>query len=215
VSSTQSQQNLESDQLLLLSGGIDSAALAAEIRPAAALFIDYGQRPAEAEERAASAISGFLDIPLQILAVDLRAIGAGLLLNEAPLAAAPSPEWWPFRNQLLVTLGAAVAMRMGLQEVVVGTVAGDGLRHRDGTQEFYESLNRLLQQQEGEISVITPAIHESTEELVRRTGVTEELLVWTVSCHRSSFPCGDCPGCWKRAAVMQALGYLQPSGPSQ
>jgi 7-cyano-7-deazaguanine synthase len=195
--------------LILLSGGVDSAALAAVERPAAALFVDYGQRPAAAERRAAGAVAAALGLELHEIALDLRSLGGGLLLDDKPIPGAPSPEWWPFRNQMLVTAAAAVALRLGLSRVSVATVAGDGDRHADGTQRFYETLDLLLRLQEGNVGVTTPAIHETSEELVVRSGLGEDVLAWTVSCHRAALPCGDCPGCWKRARVMATLGMLQ------
>lgn len=196
--------------LLLLSGGIDSAALAGADRPDAVLFVDYGQRPAPAEARAARAVADALDLPLHESTMDLRPLGGGLLLDEEPLPGAPSPEWWPYRNQMLATAGAAVALRLGLRRVVLATVAGDGDRHADGTQAFYEALDALLRLQEGKVGAAAPAIADTTEVLVRRSGLGEDVLAWTVSCHRSELPCGACPGCWKRTRVMNNLGLQQP-----
>jgi 7-cyano-7-deazaguanine synthase len=203
-------QPTASGGLLLLSGGLDSTALAAVRPPAAAVFVDYGQRPAAAEQRAATAVAGALGLELHEVQLDLRSIGGGLLLNETALRGSPSPEWWPYRNQMLVTAAAAVALRLGLDSVVVGTVAGDGARHADGTVPFYDALRTLLRLQEGGIDVLTPVIAETTEQLVGRSGLPEGVLGWTVSCHRSELPCGDCPGCWKRARVLSTLGLLQP-----
>ena len=208
-----SENNATSD-LLLLSGGVDSAAIAAIYRPSAALFVNYGQRPAPSEGRSATVISRELDIPFHQLTIDLRPIGAGLLLGEFASSNQPSPEWWPFRNQLLVSIAAAFAFRIGLKKVLVGSVFGDGNRHVDGRLEFYEILDALLRLQEGEISVHAPGIAETTEQLVSRSGLGEDLLGWTVSCHRSEFPCGSCPGCWKRSRVMMNLGLLQPRAES-
>lgn len=203
-----------SESLLLLSGGLDSAALAALLRPALCLAIDYGQRPAAAELRAAENISRTLNLTFEAIHVDLAAVGGGLLRGEEDdLQWAPSPEWWPYRNQLLVTTAAAVALRRGLGTVVIGSVAGDRERHLDGAPEFYERLDGLLSMQEGGIRVSTPVIGESSVELLRRSPLSDEALVWTFSCQRSNHPCGNCPGCWKRAAVLQEAGRLQvPSG---
>lgn len=195
--------------LLLLSGGLDSTALAAIQRPASALFIDYGQRPAAAEARAATKVAQLLGVPLTTLQLDLRPIGGGLLHGEAGVPGAPSPEWWPYRNQLLVTAAAAVALRARLDHVLVGTVAGDGDRHADGTAAFYAALDQLLRLQEGDIGVRAPAIEQTTEELIQTSGLGSDVLGWTVSCHRSDLPCGNCPGCWKRARVLRETG-IQP-----
>ena len=194
--------------VLLLSGGLDSTALAALTQPTLCLAIDYGQRSAAAELGAAAAVCRALRLNLSTLILDLGCLGGGLLKGEDALPGAPSPEWWPYRNQILVTAAASVALQAGLPEVLTGTVAGDGSRHIDGRPAFYQTLDRLISMQEGGIRVRTPAITETTAELVRRSGLTEDVLGWTVSCHRASFPCGDCPGCWKRTQVLSDLGIL-------
>jgi 7-cyano-7-deazaguanine synthase in queuosine biosynthesis len=35
------------------------------------------------------------------------------------------------------------------------------------------------------------------------------VLGWTVSCHRSDLPCGNCPGCWKRERALRQTA-IQP-----
>jgi 7-cyano-7-deazaguanine synthase len=122
----------KTDAVLLLSGGLDSTALAALARPALCLAVDYGQRSAAGELRAAAAVSRALSLHLSTLTLDLRGLGGGLLKDEDALPGAPSPEWWPYRNQILVTAAASIALQAGLPEVITGTVAGDGSRHIDG-----------------------------------------------------------------------------------
>lgn len=197
------------ESILLLSGGLDSTALAAILRPARCLTIDYGQRPAVAESRAAAAICTALGLRLEHIRLDLSELGGGLLRGDEPIPGAPSPEWWPYRNQFLVTAAASVAFRHGLREVIVGSVRGDGERHLDGTAQFYELLDGLVAMQEGGVRVIAPAIHETSAELLERSGIGDDIIGWTVSCHRSNLPCGDCPGCWKRGGVLAATGHLQ------
>jgi 7-cyano-7-deazaguanine synthase len=209
------------DAVLLLSGGMDSAALAAWVRPAAALFIDYGQRPAPSEGRAAAAVAAALSIPFDRLRVDLSSIGSGLLIEEHQGAddstardVSPSPEWWPLRNQLLCSIAAAWALSSRvpagrrIQTVLTATVAGDGSRHIDGTRAFYDALDRVTSMQEGNIRVRAPVSDLDAGDLVRRSGVTEEVLGWTHSCHRSATPCAACPGCWKREQVLDQVGLL-------
>lgn len=192
--------------LLLLSGGMDSAALAAWMNPYRALVIDYGQVCAPAELRAARAICQALHVPLDEIRVDASAIGSGDLSGREALDVAPAPEWWPFRNQLLVTIGAAHGLAVGAERILVGTVRSDEF-HVDGTPTFFSRLSELLASQEGKMTVSAPAIHLSTEELVSKAGISRETMAWAHSCHRSSVPCGVCRGCTKRSMVLQELGW--------
>lgn len=191
-----------SSTVLLLSGGLDSAALAAWTRPAMTVFVRYGQKPQHAEENAARAVARHLSLPLQVIDLPLSDVGGGLMHDDAPLPDAPSPEWWPFRNQFLATVGAAVAVRHRLTAVALASVRGDGDRHVDGSAPFYTHLDAVMSIQEGHVRVTAPAIHLSTVELLRTAGAGRDLIGWTVSCHRANDPCGDCPGCWKRELVL-------------
>src|SRR5262249_44466443 len=133
---------------ILLSGGIDSTALACWHRPAVAITIDYGQVSAAGEIRAAKQICRELDITHDIVSIDCRALGAGDLAN-APIAKdAPASEWWPFRNQLLVTIAIMRAYALQLNSVLVGSVQSDSF-HSDGRIEFYDKLDELVAMQEG------------------------------------------------------------------
>lgn len=192
-------------RLLLLSGGLDSTGLAAWLRPDAALTIDYGQVSAAGEERAARSIAQRLGVAWHHLRVDCSPLGSGFLAGSRPDPRAPVPEWWPFRNQLLATLAAAWAFPLGFESLVFGSVTTDG-RHLDGTAQFYAALDRLVALQEGGLRVEVPAIEMTTADLLRRIDLDSGVLGFTHSCHRSSIACGTCPGCVKRAWVLDQLG---------
>jgi 7-cyano-7-deazaguanine synthase len=196
-------------EVLLLSGGIDSSALARWRPPARALYVDYGQTPAAGEERAARQVALGLSIPFDVLRADCRALGSGILASKPPLLVAPSPEWWPFRNQLLVTLAAGWAVGQGFDSLVLGIVRSDRERHADGRPGFVKALDDLLTLQEGHVHLQAPAIELSSAELLERSGMPDSVLAWTHSCHRAELACGECPGCQKRASVLRAAGRLQ------
>ncbi|MGI8432224.1 MAG: 7-cyano-7-deazaguanine synthase [Chthoniobacterales bacterium] len=189
---------------LLLSGGIDSIAIAAWQHPEIAFTVDYGQSSARGEIRAAQHVAETLGITHEVLSVDCSSLGSGDLLNKPASAIAPVSEWWPFRNQMLTTLSAMRAVALGVSRILVGSVASDGL-HCDGTSEFYRQLDALLVLQEGGIRVEAPAIAMTTTELVRISGVPLSLLAWAHSCHTSDYACGSCRGCNKHRDVMLAL----------
>jgi 7-cyano-7-deazaguanine synthase len=193
--------------VLLFSGGLDSTALAALERPELCLFVDYGQRPAIGEARAAERIASSLGLNFETIHLGIGHLGSGLLFGEAIDSKSPSPEWWPFRNQFLVTAAAACALRKSFEAVIVGSVLSDGLRHVDGSVTFYSALDRLTSMQEGGIRVLTPGIGETTQSLVGRSCLQSEILNWTFSCHRSEVACNVCPGCIKRLEVLTELGH--------
>lgn len=191
---------------LLLSGGMDSIAVAWALRPDLAITIDYGQRPAPGELRAATAVCAALALPQRILRIDCSELGSGDLAGSEPLTSAPASDWWPFRNQLLITLASTIALQDGFERIAFGAVSGDSF-HSDGTHEFFKSLAALLDLQEGRIALDTPAIGYTTAAYCRLVGVPFELLAWSHSCHTGPHACGQCRGCNKHRLTMHELGY--------
>lgn len=191
---------------LLLSGGMDSLSIAWWKRPDHAITIDYGQKAAIAEKTVSAAICAKLGISHHIVTTDCRALGSGDMAGTAADAAAPASDWWPYRNQLLVTLAAMKAIGLGANLLYIGTVSSDE-GHLDGTIEFVRKIDDLMRYQEGGLRVEAPAIAFTTPELVTHAEVPAELLAWAHSCHKADLPCGNCRGCNKYVESMEALGY--------
>lgn len=189
---------------LLLSGGMDSISVAFWKRPEIAITIDYGQRAAEAEIAAAGQVAKEIGMQHEIIAIDCRAIGSGDMAGNDALDVAPVPEWWPFRNQLLLTFAAARGIVLGVTELITGSVSSDGT-HADGRPEFYEAMDRMTALQEGGIRISAPALDITTAELVRRSGVPRDILAWAHSCHTGNLACGQCRGCVKHYQVTKEI----------
>lgn len=181
---------------LLLSGGMDSLAIAWWKRPNVAITIDYGQVAAEAETRASAAVCAQLGIEHHIIHIDCRALGSGDMANAPPDAAAPASDWWPYRNQMLITLAAMKCIGLGVKKLLIGTVRSDG-SHIDGTPEFVHLMDQLLNMQEGGLQVEAPAIKLSTAELIQQSALPTDILAWAHSCHKANTPCWNCRGCNK------------------
>lgn len=191
---------------LLLSGGMDSVAIAWWRKPDVAITINYGQKPAEAEVRASAAVASALGMDHEVIRCDLSALGSGDMAGGPPLAVAPVPEWWPFRNQMLLTIAAMKAVSLGAGKLLIGCLSTDG-QHADGRAEFIAAMNGVFAIQEGGISVEAPAIGLAAADLVKASGIPFEVLAWAHSCHRANEACGVCRGCLKHYETMQALGY--------
>lgn len=193
---------------LLLSGGMDSIALAYWKRPEVCITVSYGQRAARAEARAAAAVCEALNIEHHVIEADLSALGSGDMAGQAPAELAPVSEWWPFRNQMLITLAAMKAVALNVSKLSIGTLRTDGV-HADGKVEFIEAMNSLLRCQEGEITLDAPAIKLSGPELIKASGIPADLLAWSHSCHVANEACGLCRGCRKHYETLEELG-LEP-----
>lgn len=192
--------------VLLLSGGMDSASIAHWVRPRYALTVDYGQAAAQAEIQAATAVARELAIAHAVLRCDLKALGLGRMARSAPSDLSPTPEWWPFRNQLLVTLAAAHAIKCGADVVIIGTLSTDAT-HADGSHEFLRKVDDLLRLQEGAIRLLAPAKDLDAIGLARRADAPRSLLGYTHSCHSAEVACGRCRGCDKRTETIRQLAW--------
>lgn len=192
---------------ILLSGGMDSIALAYWLRPEIAITLDYGQKAAGSEIIAASRVARLLDMDHHVIRIDCSSLGSGDLVGTQALSDAPITEWWPFRNQMLVTLALMKAIQLDVCELMVGSVKTDA-QHMDGTSGFYLQLSKLVSMQEGNIIVTAPAIEMTTIELAQKAQIPDAVLLYAHSCHTSNIPCGRCHGCNKYMYVKAQLGIL-------
>lgn len=187
-------------KLLLFSGGIDSTALAWSERPDELLFVDYGQCSAAGERRAAFAIAEALDLPISVREVSFKSMGSGSLVGEHnPIATAP--EFWPFRNQMLITIAVMAYATSEPLDVLIGTVASDVI-HPDGRPAFLAAASDLVGLQ-GRYSVRAPASEIDSSVLLQRSTLPSEILGWTFSCHTGEWACGQCRGCRKHDEVVR------------
>ncbi|UWU25442.1 7-cyano-7-deazaguanine synthase (plasmid) [Rhizobium sp. CB3060] len=190
-------------KLLLYSGGLDSTALAWKFRPDIAVTIDYGQRPAAGEIRAASALCGLMNLRHDVLKVDLAFLGIGTLVGTETADIAAASEWWPYRNQMLITLAGMRYVARGLSEIMIGAVASDV--HADGKKPFLAAISSAMIAQEGGVQVSAPAIDMDPLDLILGSGVPKNLLGAAFSCHVAEYPCGQCRGCEKHLTTIAAL----------
>jgi 7-cyano-7-deazaguanine synthase len=184
---------------------MDSIAIAYWRRPALAFTFDYGQKAALGEIRAARAAAEVLGIEHHVVHVDVAALGSGDMAGTASLSIAPVSDWWPFRNQMLITLAAMKGVNLGVNRLIIGTLKTDS-HHADGGQTFVKALGDLLRLQEGGVDLEAPAIQMTAAELIRMSGVPLDILGWAHSCHVAEFACGTCGGCRKHYETLKELG---------
>lgn len=190
---------------ILLSGGIDSICLAYGLKPDVAYTIDYGQIAANREIYVSRFICKQLNIEHKIIKVDCSSLGAGTLINADEIENSPSEEWWPYRNQLLVTLALMHGIKDKINELYLASVKSDQF-HKDGTKKFYRLINDLSEYQEGKIRVLCNTTGYFSHELALSFNVPQYLLTIAHSCHKSNLACGNCSGCIKQLRVRAELG---------
>lgn len=189
---------------LLLSGGIDSNSIAWVERPEITITINYGQKAANTEISSAKEISRIINADHYIIDIDCSSLGSGdMSKNEANLNA-PSSEWWPYRNQMLITFAAMKAISLNASELMIGCVSSDDF-HKDGTKLFIKMISDLLEYQEGALRITAPAIDFKIHDYILKNKIPLSFLMWSHSCHKSNIPCNSCRGCNKYNQTMEMV----------
>lgn len=189
---------------LLLSGGMDSVSIAYWKQPDLAITIDYGQKPAPGEIRAATSVCESLGIEHRVVRADIAKLGSGDLAGTEATEGAPASEWWPYRNQYLLTVAGMVCHAQSTKCLLIGALRTDGF-HADGTEGFISAMNSVFSLQEGSLVLQAPAINLDAVELVHTSKIPFSLLSWAHSCHVAEHACGFCRGCRKHYETMEAL----------
>ncbi len=186
-------------------------------------FVDWGQRAAGPERRAALAVGAALGFPVLTTTLPLLAeiTGTALVRRDKPM---PQPEpgrldaeeearasadavWVPNRNGILVNLAAAVAEARGLASVIVGFNAEEAATFPDNSARFVDRLNACLADStRGAVSVVCPTLHLSKAQLLEaglQAGAPVH-LAW--SCYEGGeAPCGRCESCRRRQRAEASL----------
>lgn len=219
--------------VVLLSGGLDSATVAAWARARGfeviGLSIDYGQRH-RCELDAAKALASHLGLADHVvLRVDLSAFGGSALTDaaipvprdrpDAALAAEIPTTYVPARNTVFLALALALAEARGATAIGVGVNAIDYSGYPDCRPEFLDAFRHLAALAtkagvEGHApEIVAPLVDLTKAEIVAlgvELGLDQGL---TTSCYDpdpSGRPCGHCDSCRLRAAGFAAVGVVDP-----
>jgi 7-cyano-7-deazaguanine synthase len=219
--------------VVLLSGGLDSATVAAWARARGFAVIgrsiDYGQRH-RCELDAARSLAPHLGLADHIvLRVDLAAFGGSALTDptipvprdrpDAALAAEIPTTYVPARNTVFLALALALAEARGATAIGVGVNAIDYSGYPDCRPEFLDAFRHLATLAtkagvEGHApEIVAPLVDLTKAEIVAlgvELGLDQGL---TTSCYDpdpSGRPCGHCDSCRLRAAGFAAVGVVDP-----
>ncbi len=217
--------------MVLLSGGLDSATVAAwglrQGWQVTALSIDYRQRH-RIELDAARAVASHLGIDDHvIIPLDPAAFrGSALVDSTIPVPRDRADEdlardipttYVPARNTVFLALALALAESRGADAIALGVNAIDYSGYPDCRPEFIDAFRRLatLGTKAGvegrPIGILAPLVEMSKEEIVRLAidlGLDTSL---TSSCYDPAAdggPCGHCDSCRLRAAGFAAADAI-------
>ncbi len=210
--------------VVLLSGGLDSAVLLAQLRSEGwetlALSCDYGQRHRR-ELVSAQALAAHYGLVHET--ADLRAL-AHLLGSSLTTAGVPVPHGHytaenmkstvvPNRNMILAAVAAGWAISQKASAVAYAAHSGDHTIYPDCREEFAQALDNALRLCDwSEVRLLRPFTGKSKAELVTlgtRLGVPFQL---TWSCYEGGDRhCGECGTCVERIEAFQLAGVADPT----
>ena len=211
----------------LVSGGMDSCVTAAlaheENAEVAFLHVSYGQRTEARERRAFAELADRFSVHkrLAVSIESLKAIGGSSLtdddmpVTEADLIAPGIPtSYVPFRNAHMLAIATSWAETIGAQRIYIGAVAEDSSGYPDCRPEFYEAFQRAIDagtKPETRIEIVTPVIHLTKSQIVRRGVELGAPLELTWSCYAAEdLACGRCDSCALRLRAFRQAGVKDP-----
>jgi 7-cyano-7-deazaguanine synthase len=211
----------------LVSGGMDSCVTAAlaheENAEVAFLHVSYGQRTEARERRAFAELADRFSVHkrLAVSIESLKAIGGSSLtdddmpVTEADLTAPGIPtSYVPFRNAHMLAIATSWAETIGAQRIYIGAVAEDSSGYPDCRPEFYEAFQRAIDagtKPETRIEIVTPVIHLTKSQIVRRGVELGAPLELTWSCYAAEDQaCGRCDSCALRLRAFRQAGVKDP-----
>ncbi len=217
--------------VVLLSGGIDSSTLlhyvknVLDVADVGALSFRYGQKHScelNAAEWQANAVG-----VTQFKCVDVSCFGelthGGSALTD-PKIEVPDltaldrnqldqpPTYVPNRNMMFLSLAAAWAETIGVQDVFYGAQAQDRYGYWDCTVDFAARINDVLAlNRRLPVQVHSPLAEKSKKQVVELGAELGVDFAHTWSCYRGSdLACGRCPTCIERKEAFEAAGVDDP-----
>ena len=211
--------------VVLLSGGLDSATVAAIAKTdgyeVIALSFRYWQRH-ERELMAASRIAEILEISQhRIVDINLGNWGGSSLTDDSMTlptdgidpAIIPS-TYVPGRNTVFIAIALSLAEAQGASSIYLGINAVDYSGYPDCRPEYLEAYQNLIALSskvgiEGNsIQLIAPLIRNSKIDIVKKAIALGVPINETWSCYQGDTePCGVCDSCRLRDEALIGAGY--------
>lgn len=227
---TEKQGRDRKKSIILLSGGLDSAAnlaICSDVDdPVLSITVDYGQRAAKSEIRASRSLSEYYSVPHKVVNLDWLGKMGGNALTDSCLeiprvkqnhlddfqksSKTARAVWVPNRNGILINLAAAFAESLEANYVVVGFNSEEAATFPDNSSEFIKRITDGLS-----FSTANAVEVFSYTDKLDKTEIVRKLLelkrkfpfefLW--SCYRGDdVPCGECESCQRLDRALEKAG---------
>jgi len=221
------------EAVVLLSGGLDSATVAAiaasEGYLVHALSFSYGQRHSLELEAARRVAKSLQVADHRVAAIDLRVFGGSALTDDIDvpkgrdsneMAHGIPVTYVPARNTIFLSFALAWAEVLGSSDIFIGVNALDYSGYPDCRPEFIRAFEQManLATKAGvegrqKLRIHAPLMHLTKAQIIRRgteLGVDYSL---TSSCYDpgpDGRPCGQCDSCFLRRKGFRENGIADP-----
>ncbi len=221
--------------IVLLSGGLDSATVAAIAKSGGfddwvALSFSYGQKHS-AELESAKKVAQILKASEHIIfPIELDKFGGSALTDSGltvPTFSGKTQEdngipvtYVPARNIVFLSLALALAESRDCQDIFIGANAVDYSGYPDCRPEFIQAFQSManLGTKQGAtgtpIQIHTPIIEMSKSEIIRAGVALGVDYIMTVSCYKADSngaACGLCDSCYFRKEGFKQAGLVDPT----
>ncbi len=196
-------------KLLLLSGGLDSTILFYDLisknERLACMWINYGQRNAEAELRAVSELCKKNSIKLRCVQVPQIFYGVDSTLVNTAAPHTIETDFLPNRNGVLLNIAAAHCKE---RTTLLMAAHKSGSAYPDCQKVFYNRISKAIYYSTNcLVDVDAPYIHMTKKQIVRRAwdlALSKSDIEQTVSCYEGN-NCNKCPACIARRRALEGI----------
>ena len=198
----------------MASGGLDSTTMAywllKENIDFVPLFINYGQHCVETEYATLKNVlpNSHIDKIEYVNISDVYKKSTSRFIQPANLwedEIRAEDLYIPYRNVLLLTIGASFARSIGLSTVYSAFINSNHAKEIDCSNEFFENMDSLLTEY-GTVKIKMPFRYYSKFDVAKLGIQLGAKIGDTFSCQASpQIPCGACPNCVDRLNALKQI----------
>jgi 7-cyano-7-deazaguanine synthase len=219
-------ENKKNIAVIAISGGLDScvtAAIAEQDYEIAFAHFNYGQRTEKRELKAFNEIADYYTVRKRLI-IDyshFSKIGESSLtdknikISQADLISKEIPtSYVPFRNANILSASVSWAEVLKAEAIFIGAVFEDSSGYPDCRPSFFKAFEKMIDlgtKPETSIKIITPIIHLSKAEIIKKGMDLKAPIHLTWSCYQNEDrACGVCDSCAFRLRGFQQAGIDDP-----
>ena len=210
----------------ILSGGMDSTLSSYMAKNEGyeiiAVHFNYGQRTEHKELKAFRNICIALNVKekYEINIPFFTQIGASALTDNSidiptnGIEAGVPITYVPFRNGIFLSIATAIAEKHEAKALFIGVIQEDSSGYPDCTENFISKMESAMNQgtkEETILEIITPLVHMTKKQIVKKAIELDVKLEYTWSCYKNeNKACGVCDSCRLRLNGFKLAGVTDP-----